>query len=356
MSTSLRLIAVGDISLGDHPLCPGFGIRSALSHGLNPFVKIKNIFTDADIVFGNLETVLSDHGLNRNSLSSWEMRGSPLTAYLLKEAGFTVLNIANNHIMQHGEVAFNETVNILNKLHISIIGLRDEASEGSKSTILGTPDHRVGFLAYAFEFVHSDGPEIPYAFGPAHDIKQEIQILRSKVRTLVVSCHWGLEFISRPSPITIMLARKLIDWGADIVIGHHPHVLQGVEYYRNGIIAYSLGNFLFDTLWNANLRNSSIFIFDINGDKINLEMIPIWISDSYILEKSPRRTIPSNDFTVMRGDIERNTLEYYREFERLRKVHRFQSILHFVFMLNRVHKKLAFQVVQRKFRSLFYST
>lgn len=353
MGGFIKLIAVGDISLGDYPFCPGLGIRSALFKGLNPFKNVLPVLAEGDIVFGNLETVLSDYNLNPEDLSSWEMRGTSRDVFVLKETGFNVINIANNHIMQHGKKAFFETVNTLRKYGIEVVGLAEENSKHSKPVIMNLNNYNVGFLGYAFEEDIYGNRKIEYAFGPSCDIEEDIKRLKPKVQMVIVSCHWGLEFMTEPSPNTILLGRNLIEWGADIVLGHHPHVLQGFEYYKNGIIIYSMGNFLFDMIWDEKFKNSAIFIFEIDDKKIQFKMFPAYISNDYSLllikeESDQEIKYRCNEINLMmQGDIERKTLYYYLEYEKLRKQNRLKTYKYFLKNILKVKKNFLPQIISR---------
>jgi len=367
MNGPIKLLAVGDISFGDYPFCPGFGIRSSLVKDWYPFKKnILSIIKQGDIVFGNLETVISDYNINPGNLSSWQMRGPLNSAYILKKAGFTVVNVANNHIMQHGEEAFYRTINAVQAQKINVVGLKEELSNNCKPIIIDCQNCSIGFLGYAFEENIYKDKEIKYSFGPSCNIEQDIKTLKEKVQILVVSCHWGLEFIDKPSPNTIILARNIIEWGADIVLGHHPHVLQGAEYYKRGIIVYSMGNFLFDMIWDERFRESAIFLFEINNNKIQLKIIPIYIFKDYSLN-SLQGKIRANSIEkyrhlcdkidlIMQGDLERNTLRYYLEYERLRKRNKLRSYKYFLRNTYKIDKKYLFQIIYQNILKILSST
>jgi poly-gamma-glutamate synthesis protein (capsule biosynthesis protein) len=93
--------------------------------------------------------------------------------------------------------------------------------------------------------------------------------------------HWGNEYVDRPSPDQIRLAHKIIDSGANMILGHHPHVLQGVEKYHNGVIAYSLGNFIFD-MWQDKMKKSMILQCILSKQGVcNVEVIPVYINNNF---------------------------------------------------------------------------
>ena len=257
-SSTVTLHAVGDIALGDHPLCTGFGTHSRMRRetAAFPFAHVKQILAGADIRFGNLECTLSERGLKPNDYHSVQMRGHVGYVGALVDAGFEVLNHANNHSMQHGKEPFNETLQMLKQANIAVCGVaQGNASAPAIMTIKGL---RIGFLGYSLRprqyFI-----ETPlYAEGSTESIGNDVRALRQGSDIVVVSLHWGDEFIDRPSPDDVQLAHDVIDAGADLIIGHHPHVLRGVERYGRGWIVYSLGNFVCDMLWEEETRETAI--------------------------------------------------------------------------------------------------
>lgn len=359
----ITIVAVGDISFGDYPFCPGFGIRSSLAKGQDPFQEIKKELTDidADLIFGNLETVLSDYGLDENDLSSWELRGNPSSLNTLRDTGFNILNLANNHIMQHGEVAFDETCANLHKQDIKVVGEKLPNSLGSKPVIISKRGITLGFLGYCFEEEKNKDIAPKYSYGKEAIIKEDIRLLRAKVDFVIVSCHWGLEFIQSPSPTTITLAHNMVDWGANLILGHHPHVLQGIEEYKNGLIVYSMGNFLFDMLWHPSLRQTALFSFKLEKNRpIQWDITPFEISKDYKLIKlhgdeknnliENYKTICTNSLQFFMGDRERRSYEYYLTFEKLRKKNRLKSYYYFLKNIFNIKAGMIRQILSRSIR------
>jgi poly-gamma-glutamate synthesis protein (capsule biosynthesis protein) len=242
--------------------------------------------------------------------------------------------------MQHGIYAFEDTVKSLSRNEITAVGLLNENRVGCKPVIKKIKGLNVGMLGYAFEKEKYNSKDIKYAYEPMCSVKNDIESIRKKVDVLIISCHWGLEFIKRPSVNTVRYGRKLIDYGADVILGHHPHVLQGYEKYKKGVIIYSMGNFLFDMLWDKKLRESAIFEITINGDKIGINTIPIYIDKKYRIKvvkgieadiKRERIKNVSKEISHSnKGDIERNLLRYYLEYEKLRKRNRYKSYIYFL--------------------------
>lgn len=278
---TVRLAFVGDVSFGDCLFCQGMGIRSlARQHPPDHFFKeAAEYLRQADIAFCNLETVLSRNGEDARRLESVEMRGDPERIESLKIAGFTAVNLANNHTMQHGPRAFQETVEILRASSIAVIGLRSKGYWHCKPVVIEKRHKKLGILGYSFEHFQGVSKDLCYADGNTEKILADIGQLRNLVDFLVVSLHWGLEFMDYPSEEAIQLAHAMIDAGADAIIGHHPHVLQGIEVYKNRIIAYSLGNFLFDMLWSREYRETTILIVSLEPDnQLRWRVIPARIT------------------------------------------------------------------------------
>ena len=334
----VELVAVGDVSLGDHPMCVGRGIASRLrrfgvERPLYPFEHVASLFQDADLVFGNLETPLGDDGLRTNDIQSVEMRGPADGAARLRGAGFNVVNIANNHILQHGEGAFGATVATLERHGVAVVGLRQSGVPATVPVTLVRRGLRVVFLGYAFEPDKYFAGTPLYAFGPSCDIPAEVRAAREQADVVVCSMHWGDEFIRYPSNEMRAVGRAAIDAGAQAVLGHHPHVFHGIESYRHGVIAYSLGNFAFDMLWDPALRTGLVLRLDIGADGVrNVEPRFVTMSDDF----QPVPVEPSIA-SVLAGEIARLSAraagsapetDYARELSTLISRNRRQSYAH----------------------------
>lgn len=281
--STLKISAVGDISLGDHPVCVGHGMRSIFSRHLDDVIsEVSSHLRKSEITIGNLETVTSDKGLKKYWLPSYEMRGNPAHLSLLKKAGINLLGVANNHSMQHGIDAFNDMLIKLEGSGIPSIGVDD--SHG----ITKTYKHKHIDGSESFIFAVSTRPE-EWADGPVpYSLRSDPKLLLEEVKKLRASCsgflicsiHWGLEFIDYPSLDQVQLAHSLVDNGVDVVFGHHSHVLQPVERYKNGLIFYSLGNFVFD-LWSRKTKYSIIANVELSkSDEPRFDYIPVIVNES----------------------------------------------------------------------------
>lgn len=251
----------------------------------DPFKNLKKVFQSQDIIFGNLETVLSNRGSPLPKRVS--LRTESENIRYLKDAEFSIVNIANNHIMDYGEIGLLDTINILEKNNIKFIGAGRNIKEAIEPVILKKNSSRIGFIGFT-----SAGLVAEEKHSGCVPLNKELVLnciskLKKKVDILIVSLHWGIEYIFYPSPEQQQLARILIDNGADLIIGHHPHVIQGVEEYKNGLIFYSLGNCNFGVEQDKNYKGTNIgLIVSIEFLKMrrkNYELIPIKIDSNYAL-------------------------------------------------------------------------
>jgi poly-gamma-glutamate synthesis protein (capsule biosynthesis protein) len=268
-SAAIAVAAVGDLQLGDSPTSVGFGFGSRFS-GSDLTSALDGIRSAlrGDVIFGNLEVPLSARSSAVSSLSSRQMRGDPRFAEMLRAAGFTVLNVANNHAVQHGLDAFHASVAALRAAGIVPCGLRGLAPWASAPIVLVANSVRVGILAYCLRPRQYGEGEPPYAEGSPDQIRADVARLRSDVDCVLVSLHWGEEFVPVPSVDEAAFARSLIDCGATLILGHHPHVARPVERYRGGVIAYSLGNCVGDMVWYEPFRRGLLLRAEIAGGSV----------------------------------------------------------------------------------------
>ena len=272
----IKLIAVGDICPGDHN-CMGFGTGTLMrSHGPSfPLQHVTHMLREGDIVFGNCEGVLSNVGADHRNIDTMEFRGMPEFATALRNSGFTVLTVANNHAGEHGREALFDTINNLQSAGIKVIGLRDE-NRTAVPLIQEINGIRIGWLAYTWivsKNTSQDRALLSWTRG--NEVSTEIATLRPKVDFLIVTAHWGREIIRVPPQNVIDGAHAMAEAGADLVLGHHPHMLQGIERHGRCVIVYSLGDFVFDD-WLYWFRERALFRCTIEAGKaLNPEFIPL---------------------------------------------------------------------------------
>ncbi len=248
MNDSVCLMAVGDVMLSGNR---GTGEMIRSRGPSYPFEKIRPVVEHADVIFGNLETPLSVRGSASGKQDPHiTFRAAPEAAQGLKFFGFDVVSLANNHMNDYGEHALLDTVRILREHGIACAGAGSGSAEAHREVVLERNGVTIAFLAYD-AFVNVDTrPASRRAAGVAlfdrRRAAREIARVRRRSDIVVVSMHWGLDFTEYPVPFQMEYAREMIDRGAHAIVGHHPHLLQGIERYRRGIIAYSLGDFVFD--------------------------------------------------------------------------------------------------------------
>lgn len=312
----LRISAVGDISMGDHPVCAGHGMRSAFERKKDDILKhVKPYLEAGDIAFGNLETVASDSGLNRHWLPSYEMRGDPASLKYLKNAGFGLLGVANNHAMQHGVAAFQDSLVHLQRCGFGVMGV-DQESDRTKPYVFQKDGMSHTFFALSMRPDNWHDGTIPYSLRDNHEktLTEVAELRRNCEGFLVCSIHWGLEGLDYPGPNEIRLGRALIDAGVDVVVGHHSHLLWPIERYKNGLIFYSLGNFVFD-LWARETKLSVIADIRLReGEAPDYSLIPVVIGEDFTL--APADTSASSEILARLSEnsqpVELTAEEYER--------------------------------------------
>ena len=241
----ILLCAVGDIALGG-------SLEGAFetSGGAGELAsQISPLFTESDIGFSNLDCTFDTTGEPPRP-DEYLVHATPGQLDILKELGIDIVSQANNHSLDFGGEGLVRTQRHLEARGIKYVGAGPDLERARSPVIVECKGRRVGFLAYASTHPWVDawaatGESAGVAPLDIEFIREDISALRNSVDGLVVSLHWGKEYIHYPPPENVKLARQLVDWGVDLVLGHHPHVIQGIEQYGRGLICYSLGNFLF---------------------------------------------------------------------------------------------------------------
>lgn len=246
-----NLVANGDLMLSR-------GVATAMEENgiFYPFEQMAPFLQDADLTFGNLETSLSQRGTPIPGKGIW-FRSDPLAAQALKEVGYDVLSVANNHILDYDSPALIDTLNFLREQGIEPVGAGEDLDEAVQPVIKEVKQQKVAFIAatemadifWDYQYPRtfeatSDQPGVQKY--DADQLVNTVSSLRDQVDVIVVSLHWGTEYSDYPEAYQKEAAHRLVDAGAKLVIGNHPHCLQGVEVYNGAFIAYSLGNFVYD--------------------------------------------------------------------------------------------------------------
>lgn len=264
------------------------------------FKYISDFIKDADIAIANYETTT-----NPNLAYVGFPRFNTPKAYLeaINNAGFDILTTANNHSLDTGLEGVNTTIEAMENLGLNYVGTRKEGDD-TRFIIEKVNDINIAFLSYTYGCngiedlvqVREEVEEVNYLHD--QEIKKDIEDAKDQgADFVVVYPHWGIEYQSQADPSQIELGRKMIDWGADLVIGNHPHVVQPYEEYqspdgRKGFIAYACGNLVsiqnLETVNDIRTEQSVAYKFELSKDFSNgetsidkFEAYPLWIGMTY---------------------------------------------------------------------------
>lgn len=282
---AIKLIFVGDMMLSRR-----VGMKMASLNDYNyPFKNVAEFLSLADVTFGNLENPVSSRGVKVGSIYSF--RADPKTVEGLKFAGFDVVSLANNHIWDYSKTAFIDTLDILASSSIGFVGAgRDYYSVHSPWT-KEIEDTKIAYLAYTDFYSEnlSAKENIPgISFYVEKQMVEDIINAKKSNDIIVVSFHTGDEYQTYHNAKQEKIFHLAIDSGADIIIGHHSHVVQDVEQYNSqtdghaGWIAYSLGNFIFDQDFSEETMSGLIIEVTLLDKKvIEFKKIPTKIDKNF---------------------------------------------------------------------------
>lgn len=277
----ISISLVGDILLDGH-------IRNHIhKEGYDyPWHYVREYFENDDITIGNLETSITGAG-EKWPDKQFNFRSEAKNVGAMKDAGIDVVSLANNHSLDYGYEGFRDTLRYLNEGDIKVVGAGENIEQAIKEVIIDKDNMKIGILGFS-RVVPDVGwwatPNRPGLVG-AYDTQmpqalKAIENLKKEVDILIVSVHWGKELEEEPRQEEIIVAKKMIDSGADVIAGHHPHVLQGIEIYKGRPIFYSLGNFVFGTKSELT-ANTMIAQLDFNNKDLKaIEIIPFNIVNS----------------------------------------------------------------------------
>ena len=263
------ITAVGDIMLSR-----GVALKNKQVGNQDVFSDVKKSL-DGDIVFGNLENPITKG--REIQLSEMVLRADPDAGQILKEAGFNLLSLANNHTADFGRKGISDTIKYLQDANIRWVGARGDSLPSFEPQYFEVNGIVIAFLAFSDPSLREDTKD-----GEPEKVLQEaVKKARKEADAVIVSMHAGAEYVLEPDQTQIKFAHNVVDAGADLVLGHHPHVAQKVEVYKGKYIFYSLGNFVFDQLWSEDTRISIITKIYLNqAGVVKIDFIPIFIDDN----------------------------------------------------------------------------
>lgn len=244
-----------------------------------PFALSFSTLRKSDITFGNLENPISERGANQGS--EYSFRAATSSAAALSQAGFKVMSVANNHIWDYGSPALLDTVKLLRQNGVEPVGAGRNAKEANRPVWVTARGNRIAFLAFTNLYPKSLWAATSTPGVSSFDltkIAETIREVRKSAEVVVVSMHFGTEYETNSNKVQQEIAHQLIDAGADLVVGHHPHVVEELEQYKQGWIIYSLGNFVFDQPFSLEtLRGGALLVHLAKGRIVRVELYPVKI-------------------------------------------------------------------------------
>ena len=286
-STDLVISAVGDIMLD------GTARPVMQEQGYDyPFAKMLQYFKGAQIIFGNVEGPLTDLGTPEPG-KTFVFRSPPSrVGAALRIAGFNVVSLANNHTLDYGADGLIQTIESLDAVGIQHAGAGIDLKTARQPALILVNDVKVAILAYSMtlpESFFAGENKAGTAFGHEEQVSADIMTARKQADIVLVSFHWGQEGKTTLRDYQTRLGHVAIDAGASAVIGHHPHILQGIEQYKDGIILYSLGNFTFGSyslnsarsavaqlrFRNTHLQSVRLFPINVNNFEVQFQPQPL---------------------------------------------------------------------------------
>ncbi len=231
-------------------------------------------YRQADVAMVNLENPLTRADTLREG-KQFNFKADPESVQVLTEGGIDIVNLANNHAMDYEAPGLKETTATLEKAGIRYVGAGQDIKEARRPEIIEVKGQRIAYLGYYNPEFHAAAPGVA-GTNPLIEaqIAEDIKAIRDQVDWIVVNYHWGEELAEYPADWQRDLARFTIDQGADVVVGHHPHVLQGAEIYKGRPIAYSLGNFIFGGNYRSDY-DTAVLKVSLKGKKMKVEFLPV---------------------------------------------------------------------------------
>lgn len=272
----LTVVAVGDIFTGR-------AVRRRIGDDYTrPFTPTRPLLEGADLTVANLEGVLSNEIAPPSDPYTFFFVGSGHFTSGLRYAGIDAVSLANNHSMNFGPRGMSDTLSLLSQAGIVPFGAGMNLAEARRPALFTVKGVTLAFLGYdaisddylATEERAGSAPADPALFA------QDIAAARKQADVVIVYFHWGWEYTHNPSPWQQALAHQAVEAGADLVIGSHPHWVQGLERYRGVPILYSLGNFIADQMWSIETRQGLVARFIFRGNRlVGLQLQAVQIED-----------------------------------------------------------------------------
>ena len=267
----VRLLFAGDVQLSSHVM-GAYGKAGDDISGVVGEAYLERM-READIFMVNEEFPFSDRGTAADK--QYTFRSPPEHVSLLKDMGIDIVTLANNHALDYGRDALLDTCDTLDRAGIRYVGAGSDLERAKKLETIEANGRTIGFLGASRVIptgswnAGENTPGMLTTYDPAV-LLEEIQKAKEVCDYLVVYVHWGIERNDKPETYQRTMGKQYIDAGADLVIGSHPHVLQGIEYYDGKPIVYSLGNFVF----GSSIPKTMLLEAVVDEDQVTLSLIP----------------------------------------------------------------------------------
>lgn len=247
-----------------------------------PYEQMRQFFQGSQIVFGNLEGPLTDRGTPETD-KKFVFRSPPdKVSMALKNAGFNVVSLANNHMLDYGPDGLAQTISTLDTAGIKHVGAGADLMHARQPAFFQVGKWKIAFLAYSITLpdnFYAAPHKAGTAFAYEDQLRKDVKAARKQADIVLVSFHWGQEGKTVLRDYQIRIGHLAIDSGASAVIGSHPHILQGIEQYKNGVILYSMGNFTFGSYSSHSTRSAIAQLIFSNGRLHEVRMIPIDVNN-----------------------------------------------------------------------------
>jgi poly-gamma-glutamate synthesis protein (capsule biosynthesis protein) len=284
----VTITIVGDIMLAR-------GVAAAMGDNLfAPLKPTAKQLAAADLTIGNLESSLSQQGAPLQGTDSFG--ADPAVLDGPERAGFDILSLANNHVGDYGADALAQTIQRLDASRIKRVGAGGTRRKATRPTIVDVGDTTIGVVAFNAIGESPAAAEgspgvvqlrMPPRTGPLNNgdlnaLLRQVRRLKQHVDAVLVLPHWGEQYTSRPIPVQRRVAKQLADAGASAVIGGHPHWVQGMEMFDDTVVAYSLGNFIFDMDFSKpTMQGIAIELTLWDGQVMSATPVPVMIDSVF---------------------------------------------------------------------------
>lgn len=264
---TVTLTFAGDVTLSDH-------FADAIGKDYERTFANMDEYRKADLGMVNLENPLTRATIPLPN-KDFNFKADPDAVKVLTSGGVSLVNLANNHAMDYQEPGLVETLDTLKQAGIAHVGAGRNVKEARRPEIIDVKGQRVAYFGYyGADFESAGETKAGTNYADEQRIAEDIKAVRSQVDWVIVNYHWGEELATHPADWQVNLAHFSIDQGADVVVGHHPHVLQGAEIYKGRPIAYSMGNFIF----GGNPRSdydTAVLKVALKDKQMKVEFIPV---------------------------------------------------------------------------------